>query len=93
MPRVAATISTSWPESAGEVEDHRVAGDGFEVELVEVEVAGGGGVLHGEGDGEELVGDAVGAEVFAEVVGVEGAGHVLGVLDVLRAGAERGRPW
>ena len=64
---------------------HLVVGDGFEVELVDVEVAGGGGVLHGEGDGDEFGSDAVGAEVFALVVGVERAGHVLGVLDVLRA--------
>ncbi len=71
---------------AGHVQVHRVFGDGFEVELVDVEVTCGGGVLHGQGDGDQLSGDAVGAEVFALIVGVEGAGHVLGVLDVLRAG-------
>jgi hypothetical protein len=60
--------------------------DGGEAELVEVEGAGGGGVLHGEGDDGHLVADAVGAEVLAEVLGVERAGHVLGVLDVLRVG-------
>ena len=65
---------------------HLVAGDGFEVELVDVEVACGGGVFHGERDGDQLGGDAVGAEMFALVVGVERAGHVLGVLDVLRTG-------
>ena len=71
---------------SGHVQVHLVVGDGFEVELVDVEVAGGGGVFHGECDGDELCGDAVGAEMFALVVGVERAGHVLGVLDVLRAG-------
>ena len=40
---------------SGHVQVHRVVGDRFEVELVDVEVAGGGGVFHGEGDGDELV--------------------------------------
>ena len=71
---------------AGHVEEHGVAGDGLEVELVDVEVAGGGGVLHGDGDGEDAVGDAVVVEVLALVVGVEGAGEVLGVLDELALG-------
>ena len=93
MPSAATgTISTSWPDSPGRCSHHLVAGDGFEVELVDVEVAGGDSVLHGERDGDELVGDAVGAEVLALVVRVERAGHVLGVLDVLRAGGlERAR--
>lgn len=71
---------------AGQMHIHLVVGDGFEVELIDVEVAGGGRVFHGEGDGDELNCDTVGAEVFALVVRVEGAGHVLGVFDVLRAG-------
>src|ERR1700682_6240559 len=50
---------------SGHVEEHLVAGDGLEVELVDVEVAGGGGVLHGEGDGDEAVGDAVFTEMLA----------------------------
>ena len=75
---------------SGHVQIHLVVGDGFEVELVDVEVAGGGGVFHGEGDGDEFVGDAVGAEVFALIIRVEGAGQVLGVLDVLRAGGWMG---
>ena len=75
---------------SGHVEEHGIAGDGLEVELVDVEVAGGGGVLHGEGDGDHAVGDAVFVEVLALVVVVEGAGHVLGVLDVLVLGADHG---
>ncbi len=50
MPRVAATISTSSPDSPGMMHRHLVSGDGFEVELVDVEVPRAGRVLHGECD-------------------------------------------
>jgi len=75
---------------SGKVEEHGAAGEGFEFELVDVEVAGGRGVLHGEGDGDELVGDAIGAEVLAAIFKVTRAGLVLGVLDVLGAGGLEG---
>jgi hypothetical protein len=64
---------------------HLIVGDGFEVKLVDVEVAGGDGVFRGNRDRDQLCGDAVGAEMLALVVAVERTGHVLGVLDVLRA--------
>jgi hypothetical protein len=71
---------------SGKMHVHLVAGDGFEVELVDVVVAGEGSVVHGKGDGDQLCRNAVGAEVFALVVGMKRARHVLGVLDVLRTG-------
>jgi hypothetical protein len=69
---------------AGHVHKHLVVGDGLEVELIDVEIACGDGIPHGERDGDQSCRDAVGAEVLALVVGVERTRHVLGVLDVLR---------